>query len=215
MTTAPTLAPEVRTFGVPLELRDAQVVGKPYRFLEGRAVPYGEFADVGWYLEAHAVDSFKRSAGGSGKRLPLLLFHDMQSFPIGHSEKWSHAADGLHGVWRLNDSPEAQRAAQAVEAEDMVGLSVGYLPLKSDWQYADDWAPELGPEHKDKVTRVESRLLEVSLTPTPVYESAGVACVRTAFDVQERAAKADANRPPSEADAWRARVDALRLPASD
>lgn len=203
---------EVRVFGV--ELREVQAVGKPYRYLEGRAVPYDTFADVnGVFLEAHQADSFKRSTkGGTGKALPLLLFHNNQTWPIGHAESWDHRSDGMHGVWRLNEMPESQRAAQMAEAGDLVGLSIGFQPIQSRWTFVDDWAPELGPTHMDSVTRVESRLLEVSMTPTPAFKEAGVTAVRTAetrdAHLQRRSRVFESQ--PSEVDAWRKTLEALR-----
>ena len=166
-------------------------------------------------MECHAVDSFKKSTtGGTGKNLPLLLFHDHLSFPIGHAEQWSHDAGGLGGVWKLNGSPEAERAADAAAAGDLVGLSVGFMPVESSWEYVDDWQPDLGADHKDKVTRKESRLIEVSMTPTPVYADAAVTAVRTAFDVETRAQQARAAQT-RDADAWREVVDGLRSAPSD
>jgi HK97 family phage prohead protease len=194
---------------VELVLRDAELTGKPYRYLEGRAVPYEAFADIGWYVEQHAVGSFERSTkGGSGKAAPLLLFHDNRSFPIGHAESWRHEADGMYGVWRLNDRAEAQRAASAADERDLVGLSVGFQPIRSDWELVDDWAPELGWDHKDRCTRLESRLLEVSLTPTPAFAEAQVTEARDAT-VYTRGARARFV-PELDADRWRAELDKLR-----
>jgi hypothetical protein len=207
-------APEQRLTSVTLALRDVQAVGKPYRYLEGRAVPYDEFADLGWFLEKHAVGSFAQSTkAGSGKSLPLLLFHDNRNFPVGRSESWSHDGGGLDGVWRLNDSENAQRAASMADAGDLVGMSVGFAPIRSAWDYVEDWNPDLGPDHMDRVERQESRLLEVSLTPTPAFEAAAVSCVRTAFTVEERhaAARAAGRGPrPSQVETWRDEVERLR-----
>jgi hypothetical protein len=205
-----TTAEETRTYGVRLELRDVQAIGKaPYKYLEGRAVPYDVFETISWFREQHAQDSFKQSTkGGSGTRLPLLLFHDNRSFPIGHAEKWTHD-DGLNGVWQLNDSPEAQRAATMAEAGDLVGMSVGFQPIRSAWDFVEDWAPELGPEHMDRVTRLESRLVEVSLTPTPAFQDAEVLVVRSALGHGMRADGAPVPRK-SDVEAWREVVDGLR-----
>ena len=206
-------APEARTYRTALQLRDVERTG--YTYLEGRAVPYDVDADVGWFVEKHAAESFKASVnGGSGKRAPLLLFHDNRSFPVGHAEQWRHD-DGLVGVWRLNDSADAQRAAEAAAAGDLVGMSVGFMPVRSQWDYVewDDWNPDLGPEHKDHVTRLESRLLEVSLTPTPVFGDAEVADVRTSYTMELR--EAAVPRPRRAVDAWRADVERLRSAPSD
>ena len=182
--------PEERQFVVGLELRDAQAVGAAgrYRFLEGVAVPYDTWADIGPFVEQHAGGSFARSTRGAGKNLPLLLFHDNRKWPVGHAEAGSHDG-GLRGVWRLNDTDDAQTAAKLAEAGDLRGMSIGFQPNQSKWEpkSADDWNPDLGPDHKDRVTRLESRLLEVSLTPTPAFADAQVALVRTAFSRDGRA----------------------------
>jgi len=197
-------APELRGYETVLELRDVQAVGRPFKYLEGRAVPYGVWADLGWFLEQHAPGSFKRSTTGrSGKGLPLMLFHDQHRFPIGHAERWDHADDAMTGVWALNETPDAQTAAQMAENGDLVGLSVGFQDVRSPtWEFPERFDPDRGPDHKARVTRVESRLVEVSMTPTPAYADAGVTMVRT------RA------RPPAiteaEADHWRRVVDGLR-----
>lgn len=209
-------APEVRAFSTALEIREVQAVGagRAARYLEGRAVPFDTWGDLGWFLEAHAPESFKRSTqGNKGQGLPLLLFHDNRSFPIGHAEKWTHT-DGLHGVWKLNESQEAQRTADAADAGDLNGLSIGFAPIRSDWHYVDDWNPDLGQDHKDRVTRQESRLLEVSLTPTPVFSEAGISCVRTAFDIATRSAMSH-NRGQKEIDTWRGIREALASGTSD
>jgi HK97 family phage prohead protease len=176
--------------------------GGPYTWLEGMAVPYGREADIGWYMEQHAYGSFERSTKtGAGRSAPLLLFHDREAFPIGHAEKWTHQADGMVGLWRLNDSERAQEAGRMVERDDLVGLSIGFQPIRSEWDFVDDWSPELGAAHKDHVTRLESRLLEVSLTPTPAFAEAKVASVREATVYAREARRAFL--PAAEVDAWR------------
>jgi HK97 family phage prohead protease len=196
--------PERRLFETTVRLRDTQAVGAgagPFRFLEGRAVPYETWTDVGgWFLEQFQAGAFERSTKGAGKGAPLLLFHDNRSWPIGHAERWSHDDGGMDGVWRLNGSPEAQRAAQAAEAGDLTGLSVGFGMIRYQYQDAEDWAPGLGPDHMDRLTHYESRLHEVSVTPTPAYADAGVTLVRTAAKRQHELA----------VDHWRHELQRLR-----
>jgi HK97 family phage prohead protease len=196
-------APERRLFEAPLQLRDTQLVGKPFKYLEGRAVPYGEWADIGWFLEAHREGSLDQTTrAGSGKNLPLLLFHNNRSWPIGHNDSWSSDSGGLNGVWRLNDTAEAQQAATLAAAGDLTGLSIGFQPIRSEWEHVEEWAPELGPDHMDRVTRLESRLLEVSLTPTPAFAGAEVVMVRTAE--RPRA------RRDTRLDGWKRELERLR-----
>jgi phage head maturation protease len=59
-------------------------------------------------------------------------------------------------------------------------LSVGFQDIRNPtWEIPDDFMPDLGPEHKARVTRLESRLVEVSMTPTPAFKDAAVTMVRT------------------------------------
>ena len=194
--------PESRLYEAPMQLRDTQLVGKPYRYLEGRAVPYDEWADIGWFLEQHEQGSLDVTVKQAAAKLPLLLFHNNRSWPIGVSDQWDSADDGLHGVWRLNDTSDAQQAAKLAESGDLGYLSIGFSPIKSRWEYVDDFNPDLGPDHMDRVTRVESRLLEVSLTPTPAFSSAEITQVRTAERPRPR--------QESRADAWRRELEKLR-----
>jgi HK97 family phage prohead protease len=206
---------EVRRYGA--QIREMQAVGRPYRYLEGRAVPFNDYQPVsGFYLEAHHPGSFKRSVnGGDGAKAPLLLFHDNQRFSIGHAERWEHQDDGLHGVWRLNETEDAQTAAALARNEDLTGLSIGFIPdgSKDQWDYVGDWAPELGPDHMDRVMRMANRLLEVSLTPTPAFASAQVSDVYVDTHTEEMLSTHRARergREPSKKDAWRRELDQIR-----
>jgi hypothetical protein len=196
-------APERRLVQTVLQMRDTQLVGKPFKFLEGRAVPYDTWANIGWFLEAHEPGSLdETTTRGSGKGLPLLLFHNNRNWPIGVAESWNSDDGGLNGVWRLNQTSDAQQAASLCDSGDLGGMSIGFAPIRSNWQYVDDWDPDLGPDHMDRVTRIESRLLEVSLTPTPAFVEAEVTMVRTR--------EARRLRPSSRRDGWVRELERLR-----
>lgn len=165
-------APEVRTYPA-IEFRDVQQ-SESGRYLEGRAVPYGKFTDVGWFMEQMAPRVFAKSIREAAKGLPLLLWHNNQTFPIGVSEKWTERADGLDGLWRLDTKDElAMKAAQKAADGFMTGMSVGFAPIpETDSLEIDD-------EGLLWITRNEARLLETSLTPTPAYAGAEVQLVRS------------------------------------
>jgi uncharacterized protein len=170
-------APEVRTY----EFRLADVdTTDNLSYLEGRAVPYNAETMVGWYWEQMAVDVFADSLDQRAG-LPLLLWHNGRSWPVGVADGWESRADGLHGVWRLDDSDEAQRAARQARDGFMSGLSVGFDPRTSKWTYTayDEWDPD-DPDTFDRVTRQTARLVEVSLVPAPAYDDAAVTLVRSA-----------------------------------
>ena len=93
------------------ELREAEVEGSEGRFLRGRAVPYDAWTDTGWYRERVMPGAFAKSIKESAHALPLLLFHDSRTFPVGAAEEWSEEPDGLVGLWRMDeDDPDAMQA---------------------------------------------------------------------------------------------------------
>lgn len=169
-------AAEGRVFAAAgLQLRDVEVGGSgPYKFLEGRAVPYNTPANLGWFTELMEAGVFAKSIREAANGLPLLLFHDAGSIDahIGKADRWRDESDGLHGVWRLAQEDNAQRAAAMVADGRLGYLSVGFQPIRSTTQFDDD----------DNVTiiRHEARLLEVSLVSTPAYAAATATKVRTA-----------------------------------
>jgi uncharacterized protein len=178
--------PRHRTMTAALELREI-TPGRatshgPYTTLEGRAVPYGEDTNLRWFLEQHDAASMKKTTAGAAKNAPLLAYHNNETSPIGHAESWSHANGGLDGVWRLNNTSQAQEMASLADSGDLTGLSIGFLPIRSRWEFVDEWDPDEGPEHMDRVTRMESRLIEVSITPTPAFASAQVTSIRQSPD---------------------------------
>ena len=136
-----------------------------------------------------------RSTKGAGKQLPLLLFHDNRKWPVGHAERWAHDGGGLAGVWRLNDTQDAQTAAQLAEAGDLRGMSIGFQPIQSQWdpKSQQDWNPDLGPDHKDRVDPARVAAARgVADADAGVRLTPQVGLVRTAYTRDGRA----------EIDAW-------------
>ena len=170
--------------------------------LEGRAVPYGVWTNRGFFLESIAAGSLDKSIAEAAATLPLLLFHEDSTFPVGVAESWQSGPKFLDGVWRLDEGDLAQRAAQLARDGMFTGMSVGISPIRSDWQFVavEDWNPDLGPDHMDKVTRVEARLVETSLVTTPAFTQARVTLVHSSTPRRGRS-----TRPHLEAArAWRA-----------
>lgn len=163
-----------------LEVRDLDVSGRaPFTTIEGRAVPYDTWANVGPYLERFKRGAFGKSTGEGAKSLPLMLFHGRDElWPIGRSTRWRDRPDGLHGEWELNDTANAQRAASMAKSGELGFLSIGFVDIRSVPDLAADYDPMLGEDHMDRVTRVEARLVEVSIVPTPAYADAEVTQVR-------------------------------------
>lgn len=195
-------APEVRTFAA-LEFRETDTTEDGH-YLEGRAVPYNRWADIGWFRECFVPGAFAKSIREAAKKLPLLLWHDNRTFPIGISHEWRDNDEGLDVVWRLDvDDPRAVEAARKARDGLLTGLSIGFAPIER-------WGKNARGEQVDlnnlielddmgvaSITRKEARLLEVSLTPTPAYAGAQVQLVRS------RAPHQGGRRRSAETDAWR------------
>ncbi len=188
----------------PVQLLEVETTDN-LRYLSAVLVPYNEPADIGMFMEDFAPGSLAKSYKEAARSLPLHVFHDdmpmyssmsFEAWPIGVAHEWDDDNTRLRAVWKLDDSLKAQRAAQLAKPDEfgrsMLGyMSVRFQPIRSVWTYADEWNPDLGPEYKDRVTRVEARLVSASLVSTPAYKSASVDWVRSAEPTrkQESAAR--------------------------
>lgn len=197
MDTVTLRAPEVRTYAA-LQLRETQVSDSGL-WLEGRAVPYGEWTDIGWFMEQFTRGAFEKSIKEAASGLPLLLWHDNRTFPIGVSDQWRESDAGLDGVWRLDQQDElAVEGARKAKEGMLTGMSIGFasMPERDDIEFDDNdlaW-----------ITRNEARLMEVSLTPTPAYSGAKVSLVRS------RQKPGTPRRRSAELDAWKSYAESVK-----
>jgi phage head maturation protease len=176
----------------PLQLLEVETT-QNMKYLSAVAVPYNEAADIGFFMEDFAPGSLAKSIKEAARSLPLHVFHDdmplyspmsFEAWPIGVAHEWDDDNNRLRGVWLLDDSLKAQRAAQLAKPDDLGRSMLGYMsirfnPIRSAWTYADDYNPDLGPKYKDKVTRLEARLVSTSLVSTPAFTSAAVEWIRS------------------------------------
>jgi len=168
---------ETRLFGG-FETRTEEVNG--YTFLHGRAVPYNVPEYIGTFNEVHLPGSFAKTIREAAAALPLLLFHDSKQFPVGRIDKWEDTETGLDGVWKLDSGENAQRAAKLAADGMLTGMSIGFKPIKNrSIKRVEKFDPRLGADYVDTIFRSESKLVEVSLTPTPAFDDARVTLVRS------------------------------------
>jgi HK97 family phage prohead protease len=169
---------EGRLFTTTLRLANVDTTAG-YTMMEGRACPYGSWTTRWFFQESFAPGLFDKSIKEASRALPLLLFHDAATWPIGHATAWDSRDDGLWGVWALDDGAEAQRAAKLASEGHLPYLSVGYDPLLSEWEFtaADEWNPD-DKSTLDRVTRTEGRLVETSAVSTPAFKEAEITLVR-------------------------------------
>jgi HK97 family phage prohead protease len=182
MTTATIENAEARIFPFGLEIRDLEVTDS-LSMLAGRAIPYNTTTDLGTFTEEVAPGTFTRSLKGDAAALPLHLFHGdvpgqapSTPWPIGMAHEWRDQAEALHGVWRLDDGPEAQKAARMAKDGMLSYLSIRFQPYpnKTDIRYNGD---------RPHLIRRQARLLSTSLVSTPAYAGAGVEWVRSAEQI--------------------------------
>jgi phage head maturation protease len=201
-----TMVDERRAF----QIRDVEVdTGR--KQLSGIAVPYDTPADIGWFMETFVAGSLAKSIKEAARSLPLTLFHEdhVLDSHIGVAREWIDDRGALRGVWDLDDSVTARRAAQLATPDEDGNAVLGYMsirfaPIRSEWEYAKDFNPDLGPAFKDRVRRLEARLLAVSLVSTPAFKEAAVEWVRSG----ERARERKATR--RDVDTWREELSRLR-----
>lgn len=196
MTTATTRKPARQWEGraSQLELVDLDITDSGY--VAATAIPYNTRADIGFFTETFLPGSLAKSISEAARGLPLHLFHDdgggtdmtVESWPIGVATEWKDDDERLRGVWKFDGSPKAQRARQLATPDPETGvamlgyMSIRFAPIRSEWTTLDlkDWNPDLGPDHKDHVDRIEARLVSVGLVSTPAYIGATVDFVRSA-----------------------------------
>lgn len=150
--------------------------------ISGLAVPYNTPINLGFFTETIRPGCFTRSIAAAVNGLPLLAFHDTASLDaiIGRSDQFIEKSDGLYGEWLVDDSDSAQRAAHAAFTGSLGYLSVQFIPVKN--------AETFDRNDQLHIERVEARLLEVSMTPTPAYPTAAISDVRSATAAEVAAA---------------------------
>ena len=167
------LGMQARTFDLTLELRS----DGDGRTLIGRAVPYGQTAFIPGGRERFVMGAFSRQI--SGGQLHTIKLHGSHTqrmtgdFPIGKTVSLSEQTDGLHGAWRLHDTPRGDEALHLVKTGEVTGLSIGFKPVDGGTKKGNDGAFERHAAHLDHVV----------LTTSPVYEGAQVMAVRSTHPI--------------------------------
>jgi HK97 family phage prohead protease len=161
---------ELRTFVFPVQCR-ASGNG---RTLIGRAVPYGEVAELpGGLHERFVAGAFARQiASGQTAQVKIFESHHARlegSPPIGKTAGLEEHYDGLHGEWPLYETSRANDALELVRSGEVTGLSVGFKPVEGGTVKGHDGVIERRAAHLDHVV----------LTHEPIYAGAGVLSVRS------------------------------------
>jgi len=186
--------PIVRTFPMTLEIADGRTV-------VGRCVPYGETAEVSdrggpTYREMFVRGAFRAVCRAANRVLLDVEHSPLVANTVGAGRELVERDDGLHGTFRLLDTPAADTALALVREGVLGGLSVEAIPL--------------GPGRRGpngEVVRTACHLDRVALCRSPAYSGAAILAVRSVSHA--RPTVLDELRPPADP-ALDARIAAYR-----
>lgn len=181
------------------------------RLIEGMAVPYGEAAEIGFARYQFAPGSLKPAR----TRTPLLLGHDTNQ-PVGILSALADTPDGMRARFRVDRTPEGDRALAQAKSGSRGGLSIGF-----EIDAADDAG--------DVIEIREASIYEVSLVAVPAFAGANVDRVAAqreeepveegrdparepAEEAEEEAAEEEAANPEQEEEAVESETTAERRP---
>jgi len=86
--------------------------------------------------------------------IPILLFHNSESFPVGKVTSWTNTERGPVAEFVLADTSEARTAQLLIDGGFLTGVSIGFFAS----------APEM---RAGIPTYTDVEVVELSLTPTP------------------------------------------------
>jgi HK97 family phage prohead protease len=104
--------------------------------------------------------------------VPLMLWHDRESFPVGKVVSWEHTERGPVARFIFADYDRAHLARTLVDTGFLQAVSVGFIPKEGFVREADD-----------VVVFTRSELVELSLTATPSSRGALIDLKRSIDDL--------------------------------
>lgn len=104
--------------------------------------------------------------------IPLMLWHDRESFPVGKVVSWEHSERGPVARFIFADYDKAHLARTLVDTGFLKAVSVGFIPKEGFVREADD-----------VVVFTRSELVELSLTATPSSRGALIDLKRSIDDL--------------------------------
>ena len=166
--------PVGRTFEFDYELRS----DGDGRTVWGLAVPFGVETPIrdgeGDYDEQFARGSFSKTLAEGKRAVKVLDRHSRASDPLGSVTSAVETSVGLEVEMRFADTARADEVLELIRVKAMDGLSVGFIPVKTNWSERDG---------RRKAERTEVALLEVSIASFAAYPDALISGVREIDDL--------------------------------
>ena len=150
----------------------------PTRQVAGLAVPYDVEATVGFRRVTFAPGSVTFT-----DRAPLLLGHDANQ-PVGVLAEATDSPTGVRAAYRVDATPEGDRALTQAQSGSRAGLSVG----------VDVHRFEASDEDPDRIRVLEATAVETSLVSLSAYATAGVDRVAAHHNREDRPMPDDEQR---------------------
>jgi HK97 family phage prohead protease len=104
--------------------------------------------------------------------IPLMLWHDRESFPVGKVIGWEHTEKGPVARFIFAEYDKAHLARALVDSGFLTAVSVGFIPKEGYLREADD-----------TVVFTRAELVELSLTATPSSRGALIDLKRSIDDL--------------------------------
>lgn len=155
------------------------------RIVSGLVVPFGVTAYRGWWDVRFNAGSLSVT---DVARVPLMFEHGGTYVVAGVMTDVEERADGVHGTFALDDTPDGDRAAAEFESGSRTGFSIG-VSYDDDTLAAIDAAFwEFWETGERPVVDAVARILEVSHVAIPAFDDARGALEQTTTDRAEQPA---------------------------
>ena len=139
--------------------------------IEGYGAVFGNRDRAGDIIQPGAFAKSLEEFRASGRRIPMLWQHDTHAV-IGSWSEFSEDATGLFLKGRLNlDVPRAKEARALLQAEDIDGLSIGYISEEDRYD-----------KERNALLLIKVRVFEVSVVTIAANDLARTTAVKSARD---------------------------------
>jgi len=161
------MSKEIRAFNFEIRAENDEQRGN---YIEGRAIVYDAFTDMGWYRETIDKGALDNT---DLKDVRLLVNHNTDMIPLARSRNNNENStmqmtvddEGMNIRANLDteNNTDAKNLYSAIERSDLTGMSFMFMVDEDRWEDIDSDYPT---RHIEKISKV----FEVSAVTFPAYE---------------------------------------------
>ena len=159
---------EIRNFDFEVRAEQSEERGK---FIEGRAIVYGQRTNLGWYDEIIADGALDNT---DLRDVRLLVNHNTDMIPLARSRNNNANSTmqlivdekglGIRANLDVDNNAEAKALYSAIERSDISNMSFMFVVDKDSWD-------DLESDHPTRTITGIKRVLEVSAVIFPAYSA--------------------------------------------